>query len=159
MPAPFSIEVPTALEYFATLVADDTSLSLTEAAVAWRREDRGIARLLALRAEALWRATGRRWPERLALALAAAGGLELSEEEARSLIQDAVDCPLPGLAVQVLSLGSRTGGPSARRSGLLAREMLRRMPESARGRRLEVLAPDEIPVMEPAEGTSQGGQG
>ncbi len=39
MPAPFSIEVPTALEYFATLVADDTSLSLTEAAVAIAQDE------------------------------------------------------------------------------------------------------------------------
>ncbi len=33
MPVPFSVEVPTALEYFAALVADDGSLSLTETAV------------------------------------------------------------------------------------------------------------------------------
>lgn len=33
MPAPFSVEVPTALEYFAALVADDASLALTEAAI------------------------------------------------------------------------------------------------------------------------------
>jgi regulator of sirC expression with transglutaminase-like and TPR domain len=33
MPAPFSVEVPTALEYFAALVADDASLALTEAAL------------------------------------------------------------------------------------------------------------------------------
>ncbi len=39
MPAPFSIEVPTALEYFATLVADDASLSLTEAAVAIAQDE------------------------------------------------------------------------------------------------------------------------
>lgn len=39
MPAPFSIEVPTALEYFATLVADDASLSLIEAAVAIAQDE------------------------------------------------------------------------------------------------------------------------
>ena len=33
MPAPFPVEVPTALEHFATLVADDASLALTEAAI------------------------------------------------------------------------------------------------------------------------------
>jgi regulator of sirC expression with transglutaminase-like and TPR domain len=34
MAAPFSVLVPTALEYFAALVADDNSLALTEAAIA-----------------------------------------------------------------------------------------------------------------------------
>lgn len=39
MAAPFSIEVPTALAYFANLVADDASLSLTEAAVAIAQDE------------------------------------------------------------------------------------------------------------------------
>jgi regulator of sirC expression with transglutaminase-like and TPR domain len=39
MPGPLLFEAPTALEYFATLVADDASLSLTEAAVAIAQDD------------------------------------------------------------------------------------------------------------------------
>lgn len=39
MPAPFSVEVPTALEHFAALVADDASLSLTEAAISIAQDE------------------------------------------------------------------------------------------------------------------------
>ena len=39
MPAPLQFESPTALEYFATLVAEDASLSLTEAAVAIAQDE------------------------------------------------------------------------------------------------------------------------
>jgi regulator of sirC expression with transglutaminase-like and TPR domain len=39
MPVPHRFETPTALEYFATLVADDASLSLVEAAVAIAQDD------------------------------------------------------------------------------------------------------------------------
>jgi regulator of sirC expression with transglutaminase-like and TPR domain len=39
MPSPFSIAAPTALEYFAALVADDASLPLTEAAIAIALDD------------------------------------------------------------------------------------------------------------------------
>jgi regulator of sirC expression with transglutaminase-like and TPR domain len=39
MPGPLSFETPTALEYFATLVADDASLSLVEAAISIAQDD------------------------------------------------------------------------------------------------------------------------
>jgi regulator of sirC expression with transglutaminase-like and TPR domain len=39
MPGPLLFEAPTALEYFATLVADDASLSLTEAAIAIAQDE------------------------------------------------------------------------------------------------------------------------
>ena len=39
MPGPLTFETPTALEYFATLVADDASLSLVEAAAAIAQDD------------------------------------------------------------------------------------------------------------------------
>ena len=39
MPAPFPIEVPTALEYFDTLVAEDASFALTETAVALAQDE------------------------------------------------------------------------------------------------------------------------
>jgi regulator of sirC expression with transglutaminase-like and TPR domain len=39
MPGPIQYEAPTALEYFATLVAEDASLSLTEAAVSIAQDD------------------------------------------------------------------------------------------------------------------------
>jgi regulator of sirC expression with transglutaminase-like and TPR domain len=39
MPGPLIFEAPTALEYFASLVADDASLSLTEAAIAIAQDD------------------------------------------------------------------------------------------------------------------------
>ena len=39
MPGPLTFETPTALEYFATLVADDASLSLVEAAVAIAQDE------------------------------------------------------------------------------------------------------------------------
>ena len=39
MPGPLLFEAPTALEYFATLVAEDASLSLTEAAIAIAQDD------------------------------------------------------------------------------------------------------------------------
>jgi len=39
MPGPMTFETPTALEYFASLVADDASLSLVEAAVAIAQDD------------------------------------------------------------------------------------------------------------------------
>ena len=39
MPGPLTFETPTALEYFATLVADDASLSVVEAAVAIAQDD------------------------------------------------------------------------------------------------------------------------
>ncbi|HWH81069.1 MAG TPA: transglutaminase-like domain-containing protein [Burkholderiaceae bacterium] len=39
MPGPLTFETPTALEYFASLVADDASLSLVEAAVAIAQDD------------------------------------------------------------------------------------------------------------------------
>lgn len=39
MPAPFSVGVPTALEYFAALVADDSTLALTEAAISLAHDE------------------------------------------------------------------------------------------------------------------------
>ncbi|MDE2093328.1 MAG: transglutaminase family protein, partial [Burkholderiales bacterium] len=39
MPGPLSFEMPTALDYFASLVADDASLSLVEAAAAIAQDD------------------------------------------------------------------------------------------------------------------------
>ena len=39
MPGPITFETPTALEYFASLVADDASLSLVEAAAAIAQDD------------------------------------------------------------------------------------------------------------------------
>ena len=39
MPGPLKFETPTALEYFATLVADDASLSLVEAAISVAQDD------------------------------------------------------------------------------------------------------------------------
>ena len=39
MPGPLTFETPTALEYFASLVADDASLSLVETAVSIAQDD------------------------------------------------------------------------------------------------------------------------
>lgn len=64
MPAPFSVEVPTALEYFAALVADDGSLSLTETAVSLALDEHPVLDTQSVLAEidALARTLERRIP-------------------------------------------------------------------------------------------------
>ena len=77
---------------------------LNEAAVAWRSGRGALAHGLADEAASRFASAGRRWGGMLARSLAAACEAAVSEEEARGLMSDATECPVPGLAVQALGL-------------------------------------------------------
>jgi len=78
--------------------------TLNEAAVAWRRGQRTLARDLAIESTRAFKTAGERGGELLASALAYACGEPRELPAVAELAQAARDCPLPGIAVQAIGL-------------------------------------------------------
>lgn len=126
----------------------------TEAAIALRARALETGSDLACRAEAAWRAGGRRWEPALASALAAACGVEVDVD---ALGAEAAACPILGFGVQILGLlslaarhaqpplGARpeAAGEGGRPSVAAVEALARAVPADQWALRIDVLSIDE----------------
>ncbi len=113
---------------------------LTEAALAWRSDDRSLARDVAQAAAVSFADNGQRAGEILALALQAAVDGDVAQSEITDAINEIVTCPLPGIVVQAIGLFALRSPAAAqsRRTEFLA--AVSTIPEPHRAARREVIS-------------------
>ena len=115
---------------------------LTEAAAAWRFGRRGLARSLAQRAAHEWRHAGLRWPSAMAECLAKVCGADAPSVV--SLIEGIGECPVPGIALQVLGLATRLQPHKAAERRPMVRALADLLPRAQWRWRREVVSIDEV---------------
>lgn len=118
-------------------------ICLNEAAIAWRANDLDLARNLALRAASHWAQAGRAAGRALAEALALRCGAALPGAEQERILQDALRCPVPGMAVQALGLVAAASPDRRHRALESAAERAQGIPRERFAHRREVISVDE----------------
>lgn len=116
---------------------------LTEAAVHLRGGDKQGSARLAERARRIWVSMGKQWAADLARSLGLASGPALLDGDARALAERAIQCPVPGIGIQMLGLLSM-GHPGLREGWAPhARSLAEKVPRRFWRRRIDLLSVEE----------------
>ncbi|MFI5402994.1 MAG: hypothetical protein ACHQ1G_08670, partial [Planctomycetota bacterium] len=116
--------------------------ALTEAAVAWRLGNPGVARRFAARAARLWTELGMPHIAVLPRALLIANSPDAGEAEVLDLAAKCASCPLPGVVVQTLGLLA-IARPDLGSALVIPDAVLKALPRRTWGVRREVLSVTE----------------
>jgi hypothetical protein len=131
---------------------------LTEAALAFRLDQRAEAMALAERARAVWASLGDVWGALLARCLELACRRESSLGDAITLAAEAARCPLAGIGIQALGLLQLAAGASAEQLGVDPILLSDKVPRAFWSLRMEVLSVDEVMTQTVITGEDLGGR-
>ncbi len=119
-------------------------MCLIEATIAYRRNEAVWAQQWAERAAETWASLGKDWPSQLARSLAIAAGAIPEPGEVDSLREQAADCPVSGLGIQIAALcGRGHPPPSTRLAPEVVQALAGTVPREHWALRLDIISVDE----------------